>query len=64
MPPVNPMSYDQEWLLRGQVDKPVYVVYKITRKNRYQEEYPQLKILYEKNGFVFNRREIPGEFAK
>jgi 4-amino-4-deoxy-L-arabinose transferase-like glycosyltransferase len=61
MPPVNPISYDQEWLLKGQVDKPVYVVYKITRKKRYQEEYPQLKILYEKNGFVFTKREKPDQ---
>lgn len=61
IPPVNPMSYDQDWLLKGQVDKPVYVVYKITRKTRYQEEYPLLKILYEKNGFVFARREIPDQ---
>ncbi len=61
MPAVNPKSYDQDWLLKGQVDRPVYVVYKITRKTRYQQEYPQLKILCEKNGFVFTRREIPDQ---
>ncbi|HNS18093.1 MAG TPA: glycosyltransferase family 39 protein [Bacteroidales bacterium] len=58
-PPENPLSYDQEWLLKGRIDKPVYFVYKITRKQRYQDEYPQLKILYERNGFVFARREMP-----
>ncbi|MDD5696170.1 MAG: hypothetical protein PHD61_12815, partial [Bacteroidales bacterium] len=58
-PPVNPLSYDQQWLLKGQIDKPVYVVYKITRKERYREEYPQLRILYEKNGYVFARRDLP-----
>ncbi len=58
-PPVNPLSYDQEWLLKGHIDKPVYFVFKITRKQRYMEEYPQLHLLFEKNGFVFARREIP-----
>ncbi len=58
-PPQNPLSYDQEWLLKGRIDKPVYIVYKITRKQRYQDEYPQLKILYERNGFVFARRDMP-----
>jgi 4-amino-4-deoxy-L-arabinose transferase-like glycosyltransferase len=32
---------------------PVYVSTKITRKERVMEQYPQLEVLYEKNGFVF-----------
>jgi 4-amino-4-deoxy-L-arabinose transferase-like glycosyltransferase len=56
-PPANPHSYDQDWLLKGDIDKPAYFVFKITRKDEYAMEYPQLNILYEKNGFVFARRE-------
>jgi len=32
---------------------PVYVSTKITRKEKVMNEYPQLELLYEKNGFVF-----------
>lgn len=58
-PPVNPLSYDQDWLLQGDIDKPVYIIFKVTRKAKYREQYPHLKILYEKNGFVFSYRDIP-----
>jgi 4-amino-4-deoxy-L-arabinose transferase-like glycosyltransferase len=56
---VQPYSDDraveQEWLLEGDTDKPVYIVFKIQRKERYLTEYPQLELLYEKNGFVFTK---------
>lgn len=58
-PPDNPLSYDQDWLLHGDIDKPVYIIYKVTRKEQYREQYPHLQILYEKNGFVFSYRDIP-----
>lgn len=45
-----------EWLLDGKTDKPVYFVFKINRKEKYLKQYPQLKFLYEKNGFVFATR--------
>lgn len=51
----DPRATDSQWLLHGKTDKPVYVVFKIHRKKRYLEEYPQLDVLYEKNGFVFTK---------
>jgi len=55
-PSENPDSKQLEWLLNGPVDKPAYFVFKINRKERYLREYPQLELLYEKNGFVFTKR--------
>jgi 4-amino-4-deoxy-L-arabinose transferase-like glycosyltransferase len=57
-PPVNLRSFEQDWLLKGDIDKPAYFVYKITRKDEFSREYPQLQILYEKNGFVFAKRGV------
>jgi 4-amino-4-deoxy-L-arabinose transferase-like glycosyltransferase len=56
--PSNPQSKDEQWLLTGNIDKPVYFVMKITSKEEYLRHYPQLKVLYEENGFVFVKREI------
>jgi len=55
--PVNKSVYEKGWLLSGNIDKKVYCIFKINRKARYLKEYPELKILYEKNGFVFSVRE-------
>ncbi len=55
-PSSTPHSNEDKWLLEGNVDKPVYVVFKISRRERYLKQYPQLKVLYEKNGFVFTQR--------
>jgi len=52
----NPKASETTWLLNGDIDRPAYFVYKIQRKERYRVEYPQLEILYEKNGFVFTKR--------
>lgn len=54
--PVNPHSYDIEWLLTGEIDKPVYFVSKVDRLDRFSQ-YTELKELYRKNGFVFLRRD-------
>jgi hypothetical protein len=54
--PSNPDSYDQNWLLHGDIDKPVYFVTKLGRTDRLKD-LPQLKELYRKNGFVFLKRE-------
>jgi hypothetical protein len=58
MPPVNPASYDIEWLLHGAIDKPVYFVSKVDREERFSA-YPHLKELYRKNGFIFLKRDVP-----
>jgi phage shock protein PspC (stress-responsive transcriptional regulator) len=52
--PTNPNSYNEEWLISGAIDKPVYFVTKIDREQNYK--FPQLKELYRKNGFVFLKR--------
>ena len=52
-PGQNPLSYDKDWLLNGPIDKPAYFVFKVTKKHEYTGNYPQLTILYEKNGFIF-----------
>ena len=49
-------SYNTDWLLRGKVDKPTYFVSKITSVEDIQKDYPELKEIYRKNGFVFWRR--------
>jgi len=56
MPQANPLANDNDWLLNGKLDKPAYFVYKMTKKVEYSRIYPQLTILYEKNGFIFAAR--------
>jgi 4-amino-4-deoxy-L-arabinose transferase-like glycosyltransferase len=56
-PPVtDPRAHDEEWLLYGDIDRPVYVVCKITAV----DEVSTIRTLTEigrKNGFVFFRRD-------
>lgn len=52
----DPRAYDEEWLLKGEVDRPVYVVCKLTSADEVAA-IPTLKEIYRKNGFVFFRRE-------
>jgi len=51
----NPESYNNQWLLEGDADKPVYV---ISRLNKLAElsKYPQLEEIGRKNGFVFFKK--------
>ncbi len=62
-PPRNKKSYQQEWLLTGKIDKPAYFVMKNTKKDYYINKFEDLKILYEKNGFIFTVR-YPENFDK
>jgi len=55
--PEHSDSYHKDWLLTGDIDKNVYFSAKITSKNRILENYPGLKLLYEKNGYMFLMRE-------
>lgn len=58
-PPItNPNYYDKEWLLRGPIDKPLYVITKVDKLQKVAE-YPDLRKIGEKNGFVFFRRDPP-----
>ncbi len=58
-PASNIKSTDEAWLLRGNIDKPAYFVCKINRADEYEKDYPELKELSRKNGFVFLER-TPG----
>lgn len=54
--PTNPDSYNLQWLLIGNIDKPAYFVSRVDRIDKYKQ-YTDLKELYRKNGFVFLERE-------
>ena len=54
--PTNSNSLNIDWLLRGPIDKPAYFVIKITDLADAQKDYPELKEIYRKNGFVFLMR--------
>ena len=56
--PLNEKSYDREWLLTGQIDKPVYFILRNRSADKYREQYPHLSLCYEKNGFVFLKRDL------
>ncbi|PCH98203.1 MAG: glycosyl transferase [Bacteroidetes bacterium] len=51
----NENSRDKEWLLTGDIDKPVYFVCKNVDVDLYRGKYP-IEELGSKNGFVFFRR--------
>jgi 4-amino-4-deoxy-L-arabinose transferase-like glycosyltransferase len=48
--------FDQHWLIDGDIDKPVYFVVKVHRLQGYLDYFPNLEVMYEKNGFVFLKR--------
>ena len=55
-PPPDPRAYDEEWLFHGAVDRPVYLVAKVTS----EEDVTSIGTfteLYRKNGFIFYRRD-------
>ena len=54
----KPMYSDNQalMLLTGKLDKDAYFIVKNTSKNEYLKNYPELKYLYERNGFVFLQR--------
>jgi len=51
--PDNPLYNDQNWLLKGKIDKPVYIVTRIEKCEEFEKNNPDFSKLYEKNGFVF-----------
>lgn len=57
----NPLSRNKDWLLSGAIDKDVCFSVKIHKKKQYMEKYPEMMLLYEKNGFVFFRRKSQTE---
>lgn len=49
--------YSQQELLNEYIEYNVYFVCKIDKKEKYLEDYPQLEVLEEKNGFVFLQKQ-------
>ena len=55
-PPVtDDRAHDEQWLLNGAIDRPVYVVCKVTSAEEVGA-IPGLSELYRRNGFVFFKR--------
>ncbi|WPQ64785.1 glycosyltransferase family 39 protein [Chitinophaga sancti] len=55
LPATNKNYYNQEWLLKGAVDKPTYFICRITDSEPWRKD-PNLEVIGEKNGFVFFKR--------
>ena len=53
MPRESSLATFGEDLYKGKAGIPVYAVTKINKKEKYLKLYPLLRVLYEKNGFVF-----------
>jgi 4-amino-4-deoxy-L-arabinose transferase-like glycosyltransferase len=51
--------FNEIWLTRGEIDKEVYFVLRIDKKEEVLNRYPLVKVLYEKNGYVFCSRNVP-----
>lgn len=56
-PGYNPNSLNHQWLMHGEIDKPVYLVRKITRAKE-MDTFPHLQKMGSSNGYVFYRREV------
>ena len=56
--PSNKNSYDINWLLTGNIDKPAYFVCRVNSFEDIVKSYPELKEIYRKNGFVFLVRNV------
>ncbi len=57
-PGARPESYDTEWLLYGEIDKPVYFSVKKKNLTDHILNSPGIEKLYEKNGFVYMKRSV------
>lgn len=55
-PGLDPRNNDKEWLLHGEIDKPVYMVSKINRDQALRE-LPQFEKVGERFGYTFYKRE-------
>ncbi len=57
-PTKNLNSNREDWLIFGAIDKPVYFVMKNTRSEEFTRNFPHIKRIGEKNGFIFYKREL------
>jgi 4-amino-4-deoxy-L-arabinose transferase-like glycosyltransferase len=56
-PGMHPKSYDRQWLLHGDIDKPVYFVGRIQQDREYSKPDYKLTRLKAEYGFVYYRRD-------
>ena len=57
--PTNNLNSNlEDWLIFGAIDKPVYFVMKNTRSEEFTRNFPHIKRIGEKNGFVFYKRDM------
>ncbi len=54
-PPVNPLTKQETYLIDGPVDKPTYLITKITSAAGYRAN-PNLRVIKEENGYVIFQR--------
>ncbi len=59
-PDNNPQSHNLEWLLRGPIDKPAYFVARVTQSAPYEDTALHLVKIASEYGFVYYRRDVPG----
>ena len=52
MPGGNPESNNKDWLLDGEIDKPVYIVAKSTSKEE-MDKHPEFRFIKQEGGFMF-----------
>ena len=56
LPQKNKKYTDETWLLKGNVDKPVYISCRVNTKDEFEKEITDAEFLYNKNGFYFYKR--------
>lgn len=52
----NPNATDKNWLLQGEVDRPVRISVKVHKVEDFKAEVPDAVLMYEENGFYFFER--------
>lgn len=62
MPTINKQSRDIDWLLNGNIDKPVYFVAK-NKPDRELDSHPDCQLIKEEGGFLFYLR-LPSNMSK
>ena len=55
--PEDSKVFDIDWLTEGAVDKDAYFVLRIDKKDEIMSRYSNIKVIEEKNGYVFCKRE-------
>jgi hypothetical protein len=61
--PESAKYYDQQWMLKGDIDKPVYFVTRVMHRGHMEKiSAKDLIFIKEKNGFLFHKR-LPKEMC-